>query len=559
MSSTPIGPERQHSDVAVDSTTHEPKLTFWQRLTTVKINAVNRKCKTLPILNLRSQYARNFHLSWLGFWSAFLSWFAFSPLIPEAVKTDLKLTTAQVGNSNIVSLCATLGVRLIVGPLVDLYGPRKIMAGLLVLGAIPSGLAGTAHSAGGLYAIRFFIGILGATFVPCQAWTTVFYDKEIVGRANALVGGWGNSGGGFTFIIMVALYNQLRDDGLSVHSAWRAAFAIVPVPVCFFVAAAVMIFGTDHPNGAWKNRHDVPAAHIDFDSSGNAVQHSAADPEKRVVKSETQTSVVPVEAHEEDGGAMKKMESATTDTTTTAAEHPQGRKRFHIKAEDVIEEESDVTSQLDVAINEKLTWLATWDIMMNPLTWLPGLAYLTTFGYELAIDANLANVLFGLFRSNDFGQTKAGYIASIYGLLNVFTRPFGGYFGDLIYKRYGIAGKKYLMIACGFMQGIFSIGLGVYIDHHNKPHLAIVIVLFILTAVMNELANGVCFSLVPHCNPSSNGFMSGLVGAMGNVGGVFFALIFRFQPTPFGKAFWISGILAAAVNLLIIGIRLPKH
>lgn len=32
---------------------------------------------------------------------------------------------------------------------------------------------------------------------------------------------------------------------------------------------------------------------------------------------------------------------------------------------------------------------------------------------------------------------------------------------------------------------------------------------------------------------------------MGNVGGVVFALIFRFQPAPFGKAFWISGIVAA--------------
>lgn len=113
------------------------------------------------------------------------------------------------------------------------------MAGLLIVGAIPSGLAGTVHSAQGLYVIRFFIGmfmksgcllfhvnrtclgILGATFVPCQAWTTAFYDTGVVGRANALAGGWGNSGGGFTFIIMVGLYNKLRRDGLSPHSAWR--------------------------------------------------------------------------------------------------------------------------------------------------------------------------------------------------------------------------------------------------------------------------------------------------------------------------------------------------
>ena len=132
--------------------------------------------------------------STVGFFVAFLSWFAFPPLIPDAIKSDLALTPAQIANSNIIALTATLFVRVLSGPLVDRYGPRKVMAGILVLGAIPSGLAGTAKSAQSLYVLRFFIGILGGTFVPCQAWTSCFFDKNIVGTANALVGGWGNMG-----------------------------------------------------------------------------------------------------------------------------------------------------------------------------------------------------------------------------------------------------------------------------------------------------------------------------------------------------------------------------
>ena len=108
------------------------------------------------------------------------------------------------------------------GPLCDRYGPRKMMALMLVAGAIPSGMAGLVKNANGLYAVRFFIGILGGTFVPCQTWvrgshlasmrrmqahrslqTTAFFDKNIVGTANALVGGWGNLGGGVTFVVMV--------------------------------------------------------------------------------------------------------------------------------------------------------------------------------------------------------------------------------------------------------------------------------------------------------------------------------------------------------------------
>merc|ERR1711939_720651 len=112
----------------------------------------------------------------------------------------------------------TLGLRFVTGPLVDRYGPRYVMAALLILGAIPSGLAGTISNATGLYIIRFFIGILGATFVPCQAWTTLFFDKNVVGSANAFVG-------------QVALFESLVNDrGLTKSQAWRTAFAVVPVP-----------------------------------------------------------------------------------------------------------------------------------------------------------------------------------------------------------------------------------------------------------------------------------------------------------------------------------------
>lgn len=37
-----------------------------------------------------------------------------------------------------------------------------------------------------------------------------------------------------------------------------AAFAVVPVPILLFVALITLIFGTDHPNGKWSDRHKVP-------------------------------------------------------------------------------------------------------------------------------------------------------------------------------------------------------------------------------------------------------------------------------------------------------------
>lgn len=127
------------------------------------------------------------------------------------------MSEVEIANSNIVALLATYGtafsparirrersdssrflVRFIAGPLCDRFGPRLVFVGLLLAGSIPTALAGLVTNPNGLMALRFFVGILGGTFVPCQVWVTGFFDKKIVGTANSLAAGWGNAGGGIT-------------------------------------------------------------------------------------------------------------------------------------------------------------------------------------------------------------------------------------------------------------------------------------------------------------------------------------------------------------------------
>lgn len=81
--------------------------------------------------------------------------------------------------------------------------------------------------------------------------------------------------------------------------------------------------------------------------------------------------------------------------------------------------------------------------------------------------------------------------------------------------------------------------------------------LITLIAFFCEFANGATFALVPHIHPRSNGFQTGLVGSFGSLGGIFFALIFRYQLTP-GKAYWVMGIVAAACNIAVAWIPVPK-
>ena len=45
------------------------------------VNPTNHKAKSIPILNPLDPYGRVFFFSWLGFMVAFLSWYAFPPLV----------------------------------------------------------------------------------------------------------------------------------------------------------------------------------------------------------------------------------------------------------------------------------------------------------------------------------------------------------------------------------------------------------------------------------------------------------------------------------------------
>jgi NNP family nitrate/nitrite transporter-like MFS transporter len=118
------------------------------------------------------------------------------------IKKDLHMSQNEYANSNIMSLTGTLVIRLMAGPLCDRFGPRLVFSGCLLAGAIPTAMAGLVTTPTGIIVLRFFIGVLGASFVPCQVWSTGFFDKNVVGTANGLAGGWGNAGGGITVSLL---------------------------------------------------------------------------------------------------------------------------------------------------------------------------------------------------------------------------------------------------------------------------------------------------------------------------------------------------------------------
>ena len=194
---------------------------------------------------------RAFHCSWWTFFVAFFIWFAIAPLLSE-VRTTLDISKQDIWTSNICSVAGTIFMRFLLGPMCDKYGARLLMGTVLMGASIPCACIGLVNSATTLAVTRFFIGLGGSTFVMCQYWSTSMFTKEVAGTANALVGGWGNLGGGVTQLVMGSVLFPLFKQGMSAETAWRTV-SIVPACVGMLTGFTIMRISDDCPKGNYKD------------------------------------------------------------------------------------------------------------------------------------------------------------------------------------------------------------------------------------------------------------------------------------------------------------------
>jgi len=190
---------------------------------------------------------RVFHLTWVAFFVCFFAWFASAPLMP-LIAAEFALTPAEVANIGIAAVAVTILVRLIVGPLCDRFGPRRVYAGLMAAGAIPVLLLPLAHDYLTLLLCRLGIGAVGASFVITQYHTSVMFAPNVVGTANATTAGWGNAGAGAAQLLVPLLMAGALLAGAGESTAWRLAL-VVPGIAMLVMAWVYWRFVQDCPEG----------------------------------------------------------------------------------------------------------------------------------------------------------------------------------------------------------------------------------------------------------------------------------------------------------------------
>jgi NNP family nitrate/nitrite transporter-like MFS transporter len=260
----------------------------------------------------------------------------------------------------------------------------------------------------------------------------------------------------------------------------------------------------------------------------------------------------------ERGNIVDLSATPASGSSANSVNFPNDEKKG-VRTPDVVDTEAQQVrpGQIDTtdAVIEAPTAKRYLSIAMDPSALAVALPYACSFGAELAINSILG--AYYLLNFPELGQTQSGRWASMFGLVNVVFRPAGGFFADVIYAYTdSVWAKKMWLVGLGLCLSGCAILIG-FLDPHQE---SLMFGLVVLMAFFIAASNGANFAIVPHVHPSSNGIVSGIVGGMGNFGGIIFAIVFRYNGTQYHKALWIIGFIILGITLLFSWVRpVPRN
>lgn len=133
------------------------------------------------------------HLTWFAFFLTFVVWFNFAPLA-TAAKAELGLTEAQLRTIAICNVALTVPARIIVGMILDRFGPRITYSCLLIYAAFPCLAFALAQNFEQMVYSRLALSIVGCGFVVGIRMVAEWFPAKEIGLAEGIYGGWGNFG-----------------------------------------------------------------------------------------------------------------------------------------------------------------------------------------------------------------------------------------------------------------------------------------------------------------------------------------------------------------------------
>ena len=209
----------------------------------LKTGGMSSSNESLNLFDLEDGKIRILHVAWLAFFITFAAWFNHAPLLVFMQKS-LGLTAPQLKGLMILNVALTIPSRIVIGMLVDAFGPRRMYTALLLItGVLCAGFA-MSQSFEQLALMRFLMGFVGAGFVVGIRLVGEWFSAKNVGIAEGIYGGWGNFGAAASAMALPALAVAFGgDDG------WRYALGVTGLIAVLFAGVFYRV-ARDTPKGS---------------------------------------------------------------------------------------------------------------------------------------------------------------------------------------------------------------------------------------------------------------------------------------------------------------------
>ncbi len=447
------------------------------------------------------------HLTWLAFFISFFVWFNHAPLL-IVIKESLGLTSQQIKTLLILNVALTIPARIIIGMLVDKFGPKKTYATLLSLGSIPCFMFALAESFEQLALARFLLGFVGAGFVIGIRMMGEWFPAKQVGVAEGIYGGWGNFGSAAAAMSLPTIALLFGGD-----EGWRYAIGLTGM-IALIYSVIYFFSVTDTPKGSTYFKPKRIGA-MEVTSKGDLYVYILMSSPMYATLSLLTWKLSPAGVNLLDSGTAIIIYIGIASLFVFNV-----YKIFHINNEHLKQPIAKIHRY-------KFKQVAILD-----------LAYMVTFGSELAVVSMLP-----LFFYNTFHETHgvtavmAGLLASGFAFMNLIARPGGG----LISDKYGR--KKSLTI---FLIGLV-IGYFIMSQIESSWSLFLAVAVTMMCSFFVQAGEGAVFAMVPLIKRRMTGQIAGMVGAYGNVGAVLFLTVLSFVSP---QIFFLT-IASAALFVLV--------
>jgi len=456
----------------------------------------------LNVLDFSQPSIRTLHLTWFAFFLTFVMWFSHAPMKPLIMEA-FNLSISQWKALLILNVALTIPARIVIGILVDKFGPRTVYSLLLVIsGVLCVGFA-SATTYEQLAIMRFAMGFAGAGFVIGIRMVGEWFPARQVGLAEGVYGGWGNFGSAAAAFSLPTIALIFGGD-----NGWRYAIACTGL-----ISSLYGIFFY------WRARN-TPKGSTYFKPkrSGGLEVTSKRDFYFYLAMNVPMYIILAVLAWK-----LSPTGVALLSQTATYSLYAILIVLFVFQFSQIYKVNKEMLAH-GAPEHDKYKFK-----QVAILDW----AYFVTFGSELAVVSMLPAFFLETFA--DLSLVQAGALGSAFAFMNLVARPGGGYISDKFGRRKSlslfIAGLAVGYLILSQVSGTWSITL------------AVIAVMFCSFFV--QAGEGAVFAMVPLVKRRMTGQIAGMAGAYGNVGAVTFLTIYSFVDA--GTFFMIIGACAAIV------------